>query len=434
MTSTQPDDDKIREIVRAAEQARATGRLDETKRLLAQAQAIAPDHALTLNLAGQLEVHAGDATSARHYFVRAIEKDARNPAFWLNLATALRRLGLAQEELDALDHVLAIEPRHLPALLQKGSLLDLQGKSRAAAKTYESALQTIPRGATLHESLRAAVQRAVTVVRDNSSALERFLDEQLRATRDRHAAVSQERFDHCRDVLLGKRAIYVPQPTFVYFPKLPAWEFYPRQDFQWLSEIEAATAEIRIEFERVFAEDAGGLEPYIAYPAGVPLDQWAELNHSRRWSVFYLWRDGAPVSAHLERCPRTAELLRRVPQVDVPGYAPTVFFSILDAKSKIPAHTGVTNTRLIVHVPLIIPPGCGFRVGSETREWRTGQAWVFDDTIEHEAWNNSEVPRAILIFDIWNPYLGEAERDLVRVMVQGVREFYRGEAPLPAAN
>ena len=92
----------------------------------------------------------------------------------------------------------------------------------------------------------------------------------------------------------------------------------------------------------------------------------------------------------MARCPRTVAALTAVPQVDIPGRGPTAFFSILDAHTKIPPHTGVTNTRLTVHLPLIVPPGCRFRVGGETREWRAGSAWVFDDTIEHEAWNDSD--------------------------------------------
>jgi len=109
----------------------------------------------------------------------------------------------------------------------------------------------------------------------------------------------------------------------------------------------------------------------------------------------------------------------------VDGRGPTAFFSILDANTQIPAHTGVTNTRLTVHLPLIVPPECGFRVGSEVREWVPGQAWVFDDTIEHEAWNRSDLPRAILIFDIWNPLLSSAERDLMRATVETVGAYYR---------
>jgi aspartyl/asparaginyl beta-hydroxylase (cupin superfamily) len=134
------------------------------------------------------------------------------------------------------------------------------------------------------------------------------------------------------------------------------------------------------------------------------------------------------VPEHLARCPKTAAALRRLPLADLPGYAPTAFFSILDARTQIPAHTGVTNTRLIVHLPLVIPGACRFRVGSETREWRGGEAWVFDDTIEHEAWNDSDVPRAILIFDIWHPELSAAERDLVRTAVPGIRDYYGDEA------
>jgi aspartyl/asparaginyl beta-hydroxylase (cupin superfamily) len=81
-----------------------------------------------------------------------------------------------------------------------------------------------------------------------------------------------------------------------------------------------------------------------------------------------------------------------------------------------------------VHLPLIVPPDCSFRVGGETREWVPGKAWVFDDTVEHEAWNRSDAPRAILIFDIWNPFLTVAERDLVRAATDVVVKYY-GSGP-----
>lgn len=80
--------------------------------------------------------------------------------------------------------------------------------------------------------------------------------------------------------------------------------------------------------------------------------------------------------------------------------------------------------RLTVHLPLIIPPGCTFRVGDQKRPWALGKAIVFDDSIEHEVWNESDVPRAVLIFDIWSPFLTPAERDLVSVVTSGVGEYY----------
>ena len=434
MSSAPLDEAELRGMVRSAEQAGASGRREEARRLLSQAQAIAPDHPLVLNAAGVEELRKGDALAARRLLERAVEQDDKNPSFWINLATAFRGLNLPDEESKALDRVFALDPRHLLALLQKGSLLERQGKRKAAATSFQKALQTLPPGTKLPETLRSAIQRAVDAVRENKAALAAFLDERLREVRTQHASASQERFDHCIASLLGKRKIFTPQPNFLHFPKIATWEYYPREGFPWLAELESATADIRGEFERVFAEDADSLEPYIAYPEGVPIDQWAELNHSRRWSAFYLWRDGAPVEEHLARCPKTAAALRRLPLADLPGYAPTAFFSILDARTHIPAHNGVTNTRLIVHLPLVIPGACRFRVGSDTRAWRVGQAWVFDDTIEHEAWNDSDVPRAILILDIWHPDLSEAERDLVRAAVPGIRDFYRDDAPITASG
>jgi aspartate beta-hydroxylase len=119
---------------------------------------------------------------------------------------------------------------------------------------------------------------------------------------------------------------------------------------------------------------------------------------------------------------------------NVPGYAPSAFFSILDRKSHIPAHTGVTNARLIVHLPLVVPAQCRFRVGSDTREWREGEAWVFDDTIEHEAWNESDVPRAILIFDTWHPSLTAAERELILTAVPAIKDYYRDEITISGSD
>jgi aspartyl/asparaginyl beta-hydroxylase (cupin superfamily) len=224
---------------------------------------------------------------------------------------------------------------------------------------------------------------------------------------------------------MEKRRVYTPQPTLMYFPRLPALEFYERADFPWLEAFEAATDQIRAELLQCLADDADQVVPYVDYPAGAPLNQWRELNRSRRWGAYYLIKGGVGVEAHLRRCPKTAALLATAPLARVPGEAPNAFFSILEPRTRIPPHTGVSNTRLVVHVPLVIPAGCGFRVGSETREWRPGEAWVFDDTIEHEAWNGSEEPRAILILDTWNPLLTDAERDLVSVATAALNEYYR---------
>jgi aspartyl/asparaginyl beta-hydroxylase (cupin superfamily) len=421
---------EVGELISQAERALANGDRARADALLVRLKSLDPEHPAILNEAALHELRTGNASAARELLERAVARDGSNTRLLMNLAGSLRRLGLADDEMRVIERVLTVEPRHLFALLQKATLLEAQGKSRAAARAYHNALQTIPPGTSVPVALRGLIDKAIEATKANDAALAAHLGAELHDVRERHARAEQDRFDHCVDAFFGRRQIFTPRPTFLHFPQLPALEFYPRAQFSWLEPVAAATADIREEFARVVVADAAGLEPYVAHPQGVPLDQWAELNHSRRWSVFYLWRDGKPVEDHLQRCPRTAQLLPTLPLLDIAGYAPTVFFSILDARSHIPAHTGVTNTRVIVHVPLIIPPGCRFRVGSQTREWRVGEPWVFDDTIEHEAWNDSDVPRAILIFDVWNPYLTAAERDMVSAMVTGIARYYGNSSPL----
>ncbi len=417
------EEKRIRALLEQSERAYSARDGATATRMLLEARRLAPDHPLVLNAAGVRALTEGRAQEALELLRRAIENDERNAVLHVNLAAALRQLRRSDEEAKALERALVLDPRNLVALLNKAALTERRGNKRLASQIYANALKSLQPGQPLPEALRPALAVARQAVLANADELQRYLDDRLAKTRA-SALGEQPRFEHALGALLGRRAIYHPQPTQMHFPKLPALEFYPRHLFPWLGTLEAATAEVRAEFERVFVEDQSRLEPYIAYPDGLPLDQWRELNRSKRWSAFFLWRDGQPVQDSLARCPCTAELLRRIPLHDVPRHAPTAFFSILDARTRIPAHTGVTNTRLTVHLPLVLPGHCRFRVGSETREWRDGEAWVFDDTIEHEAWNDSDSPRAILIFDVWNPFIDEAERALIRETMPAIADYY----------
>jgi aspartyl/asparaginyl beta-hydroxylase (cupin superfamily) len=417
------EENRLRALVQQSDRAHAAGDPSRAMQLLVEAQKLVPDHPLVLNTTAIRALEAGHPVQAAELLRRAIARDDRDPALWVNLAAALGQLNDHDKQAWAIEQALVIEPRHLQALLEKARLTRLRDP-RAAAVIYENALKSIPSGAKLPQSLRPAIIEAAEQVRANADALAKHIEERVGAVPGPHSP----RMEHALGALVGKRAIYHPQPTQLHVPLLPALEFYPRQEFPWLESLEAATPVVREEFERVFAEDQDSLQPYIAYPDGVPLDQWRELNRSRRWSAYFLWRDGKPVDANVARCPRTAELLRTLPMHDVAGHAPSVFFSILDAGAHIPPHTGVTNSRVIVHLPLVLPGSCRFRVGSTTREWRMGEAWVFDDTIEHEAWNDSAIPRAILIFDVWNPFLTPDERAVIRQAIPAVADYYRGIA------
>src|ERR1700730_13025894 len=423
-----PDNATVLRMIQACKAAGAAGRAAEADQLLARAAQVAPGHPAVLNELGLRMMQRGDSARARELFQRATQADPGDPGLWSNLAQSLHELNLPTDEFDAIERALALEPRHLASLLQKGQLLEHTGDPRNAARAYRNAIATLPAGTAAPEGVAAMIEHARAAIAKDDAALAAAIEERLAAIREQHGGGSYRRIEHCIELLTGGRTRFTPQPTFMYFPEIPAVEFFERNDFPWLDAIEAATDEIRAELMTVLVSDREGLEPYISYPDGVPLRQWKELNKSRRWSAYFLWNQSMPQPAHLGRCPRTAQVLKGAPQCDVAARGPTAFFSILEPGTRIPPHTGVTNTRLTVHLPLIVPPQCGFRVGSETREWVAGKAWAFDDTIEHEAWNLSDVPRAVLIFDVWNPFLTLAERDLIRAATEVVGTYYGATA------
>ncbi|MEI9885064.1 MAG: aspartyl/asparaginyl beta-hydroxylase domain-containing protein [Rhizomicrobium sp.] len=336
----------------------------------------------------------------------------------LNLALARRSIGDAAGELAALDGALAADPLCFPARLAKGALLERQGQRRAAARIYKDALVITPPEERLSPSLAQMAQAARRCVEENSGNLDAFLRQRL------GGAALPKRFEECLNVATGKARIFTQQPANLHYPQLPAIAYYDNADFPWLKDVEAATDVIHRELVELLREDAGDFAPYVNHPEGVPLNQWAELNNSPKWSAYFLWKDSKRQDAHCDRCPRTAEVLAAAPMARIAQRAPTAFFSSLEPRAHIPAHTGATNARLIVHLPLIVPDGCRFRVGNDTRDWQRGKAWVFDDTIEHEAWNDSDKPRVVLIFDIWNPFLSAAERELLSALEDGLADYY----------
>ena len=408
----------------AAGQASAAGFAEQSERLWRQAAAEAPRHPLVLNELARRLLGAGDADNAQAVARQALAEDSDNAEAWLTLAASLRSLNRLDEEMVAVKRVLALDPRNLRALLQKASLFELRGDARAAAAAYRNALQFVPPGIVPPEPMRQTLEHAARAVAANARALEGVIETRLASLRQRYDAAQARRFDRCLEILLQKQPIYRQRPTLLYFPELAGVEFPDRAQFPWLASIEAASAEIRAELLGILAASPLDLEPYVNFAGGGARDQWRQLNKSRRWSVYYLWREGVAITDHLARCPRTAAALEAWPRCDIPGRGPNAMFSILDAHTHIPAHSGVMNTRLFVHLPLIVPPNCRFRVGGVTREWHPGEAFVFDDTFEHDAWNDSDEPRAVMIFDIWNPALSAIERDLVREMTAAVGDYY----------
>jgi aspartyl/asparaginyl beta-hydroxylase (cupin superfamily) len=287
------------------------------------------------------------------------------------------------------------------------------GKRRVAAQVYQNALRIAPRPEYTPTAFDEPIRRARRLVEEDAQDQAAYLRERLGDLRARFAHEHLERIDECVDLMAGTKKVYNAEPVQMHVPRLPAIPFFDRRHFTWFEQLETETDGIREELSVLLAEGLPGFAPYVDYEPGTPENQFGELNHSDRWSSLWLWRDGKRQEQAIARCPYTAGVLEQLPLADQPGFAPTALFSALAPHTRIPPHTGSTNARLVVHLPLILPGPAGFRVGNDRREWRIGEAWAFDDTIEHEAWNDSDETRVILIFDIWNPLLSAAEREMI---------------------
>jgi aspartyl/asparaginyl beta-hydroxylase (cupin superfamily) len=231
------------------------------------------------------------------------------------------------------------------------------------------------------------------------------------------------RFARSLDILHGKREVFVQEPRHFYFPELPQVQFYDRKLFPWLDAVEDATDDISREAQAVL-DDPRAFAPYVtAGSKERPHGDARGMLDNPDWSAFFMQRDGALFAENAARCPKTMQALEQAPLSRAEGRMPSILFSLLRPGAHIPPHTGVVNVRLICHLPVITPENCALRVGNETREWRQGEAWVFDDSINHEAWNRSDKPRVILLFDIWRPELTDEERRMVATMLEAMDSY-----------
>ena len=401
-------------LLGAARQAQRAGNADEAARLCRLVLATAGDHPLALNILGRQALARAAPIEAAALFRRAIAADPVAPELHINLATAMRESGNDDGEQAALEGALAIDQRHFMALVRLAELFERRGEDDRAAERWSGVLAMSVLLEDRTPAIDTMLAHAHAFVARQQAAFAEAVDTGLARLRDGIAPGDRRRVDGCIDALIGRRRIYTNICSGLHVPFLPADEFFDRAHFPWLAQIEAQTDIIRTELEALLAADSPGIQPYVVMQPGTPENKWSALDNRLDWGAFHLWKNGVRDDAACARCPQTAAAIEALPLANLPARAPSVFFSLLRPGTRLPAHTGVSNVRAIIHLPLIVPDKCGFRVGGETREWRVGEAWAFDDTIEHEAWNRSDQLRAILIFDVWNPYLTEVERDVLR--------------------
>lgn len=337
------------------------------------------------------------------------------PAAWLRLAGLRRALRQPRRALDAVHKALAHSPFDFIALSMRAGLLEKLEPERAG-EAWSEALAQRPDGA-IPPGMAASVEHGETL---RNAWLERKGQNFSAATAlaeragDEDAAWKIARF---RSNVLRKTKVWHSEPTHYHYPGLVEREYHPRARFPWLARLEAASETIRAEMHAAIASTRAELVPYIEYGEHEALEQWRPLNRNPDWTAVHLLRKGEVVAANAALCPQTMALLAQLPQPAIAGASPNAMFSLLAPHTAIPPHVGVNNTRLVCHLPLAVPEGCWFRVGGETRQWREGEAFVFDDCVEHEAMNPTDQLRVVLIFDVWHPDLEPGEQQAVAALI-----------------
>ena len=346
------------------------------------------------------------------------------------LAVCRAALGDHAGALGPFANALAERPDEFRLRLAFAESLGATGDVDAALPEYFRAVHDAQeRGRWLDDSstppqLRERVKQAMRLVDSGRRAwFERLLQPHV-ATFGRD---SLARVEEALQIYLGLRtATGDPRqkPKFLWMPALPATPFFDRALFDWYPRLEQATDAIRDELQAVLARERE-LMPFLhiddkhvedAYLAGNP--------DSRAWDAYFFHRHGERNDEHLRACPRTAAALESVPLTRIDGHAPEVLFSVLAPQTHIKPHHGVTNTRVVTHLPLLIPDGdCKLVVGDDVHAWQTGRCITFDDTFLHEAWNRTDHTRVVLILDTWNPWLREEECVVLKDLVEGIGAF-----------
>jgi len=373
------------------------------------------DSADTIKLAAKA-LQAGRAEEAISILTQAIDSGAASNELYTALGICLQRAGRFPESLTAADNAISLGANNPKAWILKGALHEILDQPRAALQAYQNVQELGQKLPNLPQSLKNEITSKASRI---PALIEQLETKTYKALSDLGFGSNDEdqRFSNGLDILFGRRQIHYQEPRQFYFPELPQREFYRAEEFSWANALMESWEKVRDEALALMAEPEL-FAPYLETDENRPSNEHVAMADNPDWSAFYLIRDGVNVPENISRCPETMAALENVDLCRTGGGTPSVLFSLLKAGAHIPPHNGMLNTRLICHLPVIVPPKCEFRVGNTKISWSEGDLIIFDDSINHEAWNNSDQDRVVLLFDIWRPELTQRERSLVSKLLE----------------
>lgn len=416
------------QLLREARALMGAGRVDEAASLFRRLVEADPRHVEARNALAISALRAGDLAAARAQLDAAIAV-APDDALTLNQLAQLRQAeGDVPGALQAYATLLERQPTLYTVRLSYAQLIEATGDSALAARHAFRAIRHAQRAGrwlsaeSTAPGLQALVIRSMALVDQHRRALCEGLFAPLV---QRFGPAAMERVAGFVAMQLGE-ASYAPsdtrqRPSAMPFPGLPQSPYIDKRRLAGMDALEAETPAILAELQAVLGHDTGR-EKVFDDPALA-----GEFLRSPQgpavWDGYYFYRHGQRNETNAARCPRTIAAVDRLALARVPRHGPEVLFSTLGPGTHLLPHHGVTNTRLVCHLPLIVPPGCTLRVAGEDHAWRVGEVVVFDDTYSHEALNRSDQVRVVMIFDMWHPDLTEAERIAICELQAALGDF-----------
>ena len=365
--------------------------------------------------AGMQALAARDMARAAALLREAAETAPAGDMPWVALANAELALGRNDAAEAALERQLDLAPREVGALLLKAWLREQAGDARAASTFYRTALNQAAADGAVPPALTALHAHAVQYLGEANAGFENYLLDIV--GKDLSPTMTE-----AVELLTGKRELYLQEPSVFYYPGLPQKRFYDPAEFPWLEPMLALLPQMQAELAAVLAAGGEGFAPYVHRKENRPAPNTPLLD-SPAWTAFHFWQDGVRVEDNAARCPATMEALAHAPMPQIPGRSPNAHWSRLLPGAHIAPHTGMLNTRLICHIPILTAPDCWFRVGSERRGWVDGVPLVFDDSINHEAKNDGPQERVVLLFEIWRPEIDAADREAIGRIFQAIGQY-----------
>lgn len=373
-----------------------------------------------------------DWARAIHHLELASRADPGRDEDVHGLAEVLRRDGRAGDALQLLHRHLRLKPQDGVAWLCLGSLREESGDLVGAARArFQGITRMQKREAWLDE--RSTEPHLLPLVRHGIERLRKdrreHLMQSIDAQRAAHGPAELKRVEYAVRAYLreveARPTDPRQQPTFFYFPDLPDLPYHDPYLQPWAPRLQAAWQDMRAEAIRLLAEDAP-LEDFLGLKPGD--ERNAKYvggdGPAPAWDAFFFYRHGQRYDDNHARCPVTSSVLESIDLCRIDRQTPEVCFSVLRPGSTIKAHHGVTNTRLVMHVPLIVPPDCALNlIDAGEHRWVEGELMMFDDTYKHEAWNRSDQTRVIVLMDCWNPHLTPVERTAVKALVEAIDRF-----------